>query len=286
MSLAATQVGLSAAVVGSALLLITLERRVPYNPGQRLFRPGFFTDLLLYNFFQSYVLGFVIAAFIAWTDRHTGFSRHRLLAAWPVPAQIAFFVVTHDLYIYGFHRLQHRFRLLWRIHEAHHSVADVDWLSGARSHALEILINQTIEFAPIVLLGAAPEVALWKGAISAIWGMYIHSNLDVRMGPFQRLVNGPEMHRWHHALDPEAYQKNFATKLAVWDWLFHTAYFPDPALRKATGYGTGDKNFPQSFWNQQLYAFRRWKPPASSRSQNRRPIVSSGSVASLKGEAQ
>jgi hypothetical protein len=40
--------------------------------------------------------------------------------------------------------------------------SDVDWLSGARSHALEILINQTIEFAPIVLLGAAPEVALIK----------------------------------------------------------------------------------------------------------------------------
>ena len=284
MSLAQTQVALSAAVVGAALLLISLERRIPYNPGQRLFRPGFFTDLLLYNFFQSYVLGFVIAALIGWFDSRSGFSRHRLLAAWPVPVQIGFFVVTHDFYIYGFHRLQHRSRVLWRIHEAHHSVTDVDWLSGARSHALEILINQTIEFAPIVLLGAASEVALWKGAISAIWGMYIHSNLDVRMGPLQSLLNGPEMHRWHHALDLEAYQKNFATKLAVWDWIFHTAYFPDPALRKASRYGSGNANFPESFWSQQLYALRKSKPRRSASGPARRGHLSSGTVAPFEGE--
>jgi sterol desaturase/sphingolipid hydroxylase (fatty acid hydroxylase superfamily) len=284
LSLTATQIALSAAVGGSALLLVALERRIPYNPGQRLFRPGFFTDLLLYNFFQSYVLGFVIAALISWIDTRTGFSRLRLLAPWPVPAQIGFFLVTHDLYIYGFHRLQHRSRLLWRIHEAHHSVSDVDWLSGARSHALEILINQTIEFAPIVLLGAAPEVALWKGAISAVWGMFIHSNLNVRLGALQRLINGPEMHRWHHALDPEAYQKNFATKLAVWDWIFRTAYFPDPALRKASRYGSGNENFPRTFWNQQLYAFRRWKPRPSHGSRRREVRAPGGTSPSFEGE--
>lgn len=113
------------------------------------------------------------------------------------------FFVTHDFYIYCFHRLQHRSNLLWRTHAAHHSVDDVDWLSGTRSHALEITINQTIEFLPIVLLGAAPEVALMKATIDAVWGMYIHSNLNVRSGVLQRVINGPEMHRWHHARELE-----------------------------------------------------------------------------------
>ena len=124
-------------------------------------------------------------------------------------------------------------RWLWRIHEAHHATADVDWISGARSHPLEILINQTIEFAPIVLLGAAPEVALIKGVLDAAWGMYIHSNIDVRSGRLQYLINGPEMHRWHHAR--EIVDVNFATKLAIWDWLFGTAYHPG-ASRAATGW--------------------------------------------------
>ncbi len=115
--------------------------------------------------------------------------------------QLAFFFVVHDFYIYWFHRLQHRSDLFWRTHEAHHSVDDVDWLSGTRSHALEIVINQSIEFLPIVLLGAAPEVALMKATLDAVWGMYIHSNLDVRAGWLQRVLNGPQMHRWHHARD-------------------------------------------------------------------------------------
>jgi len=80
------------------------------------------------------------------------------LSDWPLAAQLGFFLVTHDLYIYLFHRLQHSSSLLWRIHEAHHSVREVDWLAGTRSHALEILINQTIEFLPMTLLGAAPEL--------------------------------------------------------------------------------------------------------------------------------
>lgn len=74
-------------------------------------------------------------------------------------------------------------------------------MSGARSHSLEILINQTIEFAPILLLGAAPEVAVLKATIDAVYGMFIHSNLDARLGPLQYVFNGPAMHRWHHARD-------------------------------------------------------------------------------------
>ena len=72
--------------------------------------------------------------------------------------QVLFFLLTHDLYIYLFHRWQHANKWLWRTHEAHHSTKEVDFLAGTRSHALEILVNQTIEFAPIVLLGADPAV--------------------------------------------------------------------------------------------------------------------------------
>jgi sterol desaturase/sphingolipid hydroxylase (fatty acid hydroxylase superfamily) len=123
----------------------------------------------------------------------------------------------------------------------------VDWLAGSRSHAVEILINQTIEFAPIVLLGASPAVAVIKGAISALWGMFIHANLDVRLGRWQYVVNGPEMHRWHHADDPDAYDKNFSTKFAFWDWMFGTAYFPDRRQRKAQRYGLADVTYPERF---------------------------------------
>src|SRR5262249_414267 len=141
-----------------------------------------------------------------------------------------------------FHRLQHANRWLWRTHEAHHSGRDVDWLSGSRSHAVEILINQTIEYAPIVLLGADADVALMKALLAAICGMYIHSNIDVRAGWLQYVLNGPQMHRWHHATDTDR-EVNFATKIAVWDWLFGTAYLPK---EKPRAYGLwGGGSFPE-----------------------------------------
>ncbi|MGH8566021.1 MAG: sterol desaturase family protein [Gammaproteobacteria bacterium] len=64
----------------------------------------------------------------------------------------AFFVISHDLYIYWFHRLQHGNRWLWRLHEAHHSARHVDWIAGSRSHSFEVLINQSIEFGAMILL--------------------------------------------------------------------------------------------------------------------------------------
>lgn len=246
-------------VVSAAAVLIVLERIWPYRP-QKLFRTGFFTDLIGYGLLQSYLLGILIGAIITGVDSVTGWSKLGLVSSWPVAVQLAFFFVVHDFYIYWFHRLQHRSDLLWRTHEAHHSVDDVDWLSGTRSHAVEILINQTIEFMPIVVLGAAPEVALMKATLDAVWGMYIHSNVNVRSGLLQRVINGPEMHRWHHASELPIPGRNFATKLAIWDWLFGTAYLPE---HKPARYGLPDADYPRTglfaYVRQHLHSLRRTK---------------------------
>lgn len=242
----------------SAWVFIGLERVIPHTKGLKLFRPQWFLDFFWYTLFQSYVLGLVINAFIAWVDGVTGAARLGLVTGWPLWAQLLFFFVTHDFYIYWFHRAQHRYPILWRLHEAHHSPKQVDWLAGSRSHALEILINQSIEFLPIVLLGAPPEMALIKGTIDAVWGMYIHSNIDVRAGWLQWIVNGPEFHRWHHSKWFKDYGMNYGTKLAIWDYLFGTVF--RPGYKKPRAYGLYDEAFPLGFFGQLVYAFRPFTP--------------------------
>lgn len=242
-------------ILGAALLFIILERLFPYNKDQKIFREGFFNDLALYTIAQSYILGIIIFTLIIQTiDNSTGLSRFRLFAETPIWIQLIFFTITHDLYIYWMHRWQHNNKYLWRLHEAHHSPKKVDWLSGSRSHAFEILINQTVEFLPIVLLGSPPEVIAYKGVISAVWGMYIHSNLNIHTGILQKIINGPEMHRIHHTTG-KGRNRNFATKFAVWDWLFGTAFFPEV---KANEYGL-KTFFPDNFFKQFIFAFRSFK---------------------------
>ncbi len=239
-------------ITGAALLFIVLERLFPYDPNQHVLRDGFWTDLIWYTIVQSYLLALAISALIRWIDGSTQISRLHLVSGWPLPFQLAFFLVTHDMYIYFFHRLQHRSPVLWRIHEAHHSVKEVDWLAGTRSHALEILINQTIEFLPMTLLGAAPELPVIKGVVDAVWGMFIHSNLDVRLGRLGMIINGPELHRWHHAREIREGGINFGTKLAVWDYIFGTVVRPS---RRPGGYGL-ETSFPDGYFSQTAFAFR------------------------------
>jgi len=62
------------------------------------------------------------------------------------------------------------------------------------------------------------------------------------------------MHRIHHTTG-KGRNRNFATKLAVWDWIFGTAFQPD---EKAEVYGL-KTFFPTNFFYQFLFAFRSFK---------------------------
>jgi sterol desaturase/sphingolipid hydroxylase (fatty acid hydroxylase superfamily) len=243
-------------LIGSVFLFVWLERKYPYTKGMPIFRDGFWVDLIWYTFIQSYFLKIVIFNYIIIpADNRWHLSRLHVVTHWPVALQVLFFLVVHDLYIYWFHRAQHRSKWLWRTHEAHHSNKEVDWLAGTRSHSLEILINQTVEFAPIVLLGANPIVVPIKALLDAVWGMYIHANIDIRSGKLQYVINGPEMHQWHHSNNRAVFFANYSTKFALWDWLFGTAYLP--GRKKPDEFGL-PYDYPRDYFLQHAFAIKRF----------------------------
>ncbi|HVU98584.1 MAG TPA: sterol desaturase family protein [Puia sp.] len=246
----------TAALVISVFVFVWLERRFPYTKGIPVFRDGFWVDLIWYTFIQSYFLKILIFGYLIEPMRRSWHleSMH-WLDHWPVALQVLLFLVIHDFYIYWFHRAQHHSKLLWRTHEAHHSNKEVDWLAGTRSHVVEIIINQTIEFAPIVLLlGPDSPVVPIKALIDAVWGMYIHSNIDVRSGKLQYFINGPEMHQWHHANDRAVFYANYSTKFAMWDWIFGTAYLP--GRKKPAEYGLY-YDYPKDYFLQHWFSVKR-----------------------------
>ncbi len=256
----------TAILLGWMLLIITLERLFPYTPGLKLFREGWWLDLVWYTLIQSYFLKILIFDYIlAPAKSALGLSEMGYLSHWPIWALVLLFLVTHDLYIYWFHRWQHHNKILWRTHEAHHSVKTVDWLAGSRSHVLEIIINQTIEFAPIVLLldnETAAVVVPIKALLDAMWGMWIHSNIDVNMGKLQYFINGPQMHQWHHANHREVFYANYATKFAFFDWIFGTGFLPGlkplkHAFFKPREYGL-PYEYPREYFLQHAFSFWRF----------------------------
>ncbi|MBS1513988.1 MAG: sterol desaturase family protein [Bacteroidetes bacterium] len=241
-----------------AIVLTILERIIPYQKGYKIFREGYWMDLFWYTIVQSYFCGILIANIIQALDAWTGFSHFQIASKFPLIIQIIFFFLIHEIWQYWFHRLQHSNKFFWRTHEAAHATPEVDWLVGSRSHAIEILIAQTFEFAPIILLGASPEVPIIKATLDSVWGMYNHSNIRVNHGPLIYIFNGPQLHRWHHH---KAYSKcgvNFATKLSLWDWLWGTAYLPEKNVLPE--YGLQNPNYPSyNYLKQLILIFRPFR---------------------------
>ena len=243
--------------------IIAWERISPYRKGLPFFREGFWVDLVWYTLIQSYFLQILIFKFII-PAIQSCFNWHgfKFFNSWSITEQVLFFLITHDLYIYLFHRLQHASKLLWRTHEAHHSGKQVDFLAGSRSHIVEIIINQTIEFAPIVIMGAHPDVIIIKALLDAMFGIFIHANINIRLGRFKYLFNSPELHLWHHANYQEVFHANFSTKFAIWDYLFGTVYDP--------GHKPGNRRenwglyyeYPKDYFLQHAFSVKRFDEQA------------------------
>ena len=80
------------------------------------------------------------------------------------------------------------------------------------------------------------------------------------LGPVMRkLFNSPEMHIWHHAYDlPKERQTgvNFGLTLAIWDYIFGTAYIPHDGRDIRLGF-PGIEEFPENFVQQSTHGFKK-----------------------------
>ncbi len=133
-----------------------------------------------YGVIQSYVMGAVIAVIYS-IDNDTHASRFQ---SFPIGRMASGNVLSrlHDLNTYLIHRMPTCNKFLWRTHEAHHATEQVDWLSGIQvSLSRDFAIRDGVVSAGHIV-GCLPWVPLYKGMVNAIYGMYIHSNLNISMG--------------------------------------------------------------------------------------------------------
>ena len=176
------------------------------------------------------------------------------LAEMPLWLQAITFVAVSDFLLYWFHRLYHG-AALWKYHAVHHSSEEVDWISAARFHPVNILFGTVIVDVALLLAGISPNIMLWVGPFTTAHSAFVHANLKWTLGPFKYVIASPVFHRWHHTALEEGGSKNFAGTFPLWDILFGTFYMPKNKLPEA--YGIDDESFPGSFGAQMLYPFLR-----------------------------
>jgi sterol desaturase/sphingolipid hydroxylase (fatty acid hydroxylase superfamily) len=154
--------------------------------------------------------------------------------------------------LYWIHRAFHR-GALWKYHAVHHSSEDLDWISAARFHPVNLFLGSIAVDVALLLAGISPNVMLWVGPFNIASSAFVHANLKWTLGPFKYVMAGPVFHRWHHTALERGGNKNFAGTFPIWDLLFGTFYMPENQLPDA--YGIDDEHFPASFGRQILYPF-------------------------------
>jgi sterol desaturase/sphingolipid hydroxylase (fatty acid hydroxylase superfamily) len=211
-----------------ALVFRPLEVIFPARPGQRFFRPDWFTDLCF--FVGQYLLwsGLVVWAlsYIAgWVDGIMPGSFRTAVAAQSWWLQMVEVVVLSDILIYWGHRLQHNVGFLWRFHSVHHSSEHLDWLAAHREHPLDSIYTVGLINLPALVLGFPLETLVGFITFRGIWAIYIHSNVRLPIGPLRLILGSPEIHHWHHDSDRDA--GNYANLSPLMDILFGTYHCPD-----------------------------------------------------------
>jgi lathosterol oxidase len=83
--------------------------------------------------------------------------------------------------------------------------------------------------------------------------VFIHANFAPRWGWLERWVAMPRFHHWHHGVEPEARDVNFAVHLPMIDRWFGTYHMPE--ARWPEGYGISGERAPEGWARQLVWPF-------------------------------
>jgi sterol desaturase/sphingolipid hydroxylase (fatty acid hydroxylase superfamily) len=245
-------------LLATGFMFAPLERWMPHRRSQRLFRPEWREDLFYYLISSMFVqlLGFLaLAPSTIINDRTNWFDAFRgEVASLPWLLQFVIVLVVSDIAQYWYHRMFHKIPFLWGFHAIHHSAKSMDWLAGSRMHFVEIILLRAITSLPLFTLGFSPSVMQAYIGFVYIWSSLLHANVGGNFNVLGHWIATPRFHHWHHGLEREAFDVNFAIHFPFLDKLFGTFHLPEG--RWPENYGIPE-DVPKGYLGQFTYPWTR-----------------------------
>ncbi len=235
---------------GRRIRLKTLFRAL--FPKQIVLSKSSFADVG-YFYFNVFIFGIIFGwALLSYDTLSRGIAdlmTHTFgaMPAAPLPALASRSIITVMLFLayeLGYwlnHYLSHRIPLLWEFHKVHHSATSLTPLTNFRVHPIYMCIFINILAISMglangigdYLLGQpTAQYGLSETNIILVFFIYVyvhlqHSQLWISFtGWLGRVLMSPAHHQIHHSRNPEHFNKNLGSCLAVWDWMFGTLYIP------------------------------------------------------------
>lgn len=249
-----TALGVACSIALLAAVFIPLERLFTARR-QRLLRKEWGTDLLF--FLGQYLLwpGLIAAALLGLAELCELLPLAAVrdpVRALPFWSQVLLVLFLADVLVYWGHRLSHRVEFLWRFHRVHHTSERLDWLAAHREHPVDGLYTHVCVNLPAILLGFPIAAIFGVAVFRGMWAIFIHSNVQIPLGPLGMVLGSPRLHHWHHDLR-SGHECNFANVSPLMDVMFGTYRNPD---REPEAYGIPDE-LPHGYFHQMVEPFRR-----------------------------
>ncbi|MDB6017294.1 MAG: Fatty acid hydroxylase [Pedosphaera sp.] len=217
----------SLALVGLALLL-TWETFAPFFASGSAQQRGIHGSRnLILGALNALMIAFAFAGLWYAVSRWATTHRFGLLNVLNLPLAFRLMAafLLFDVWMYWWHRLNHRIPFLWRFHRTHHSDTTMDVTTASRFHFGEILFSACLRLPVILLLGLRiEELLLYEMALFAVVQLH-HANISLpaKLDALLRsLIVTPNLHKVHHSRLPMETNSNYSSLFSFWDRCFRT----------------------------------------------------------------
>ncbi|MCK5830024.1 MAG: sterol desaturase family protein [Methylococcales bacterium] len=200
------------------------EQRWPINIGLAVFN----MVLMRFTIGGLAYLGAINASNQSW-----GLLNQFIITGW---LKVGLSILLLDLAIYVQHVISHKWKLLWQLHQIHHTDIEIDATTAVRFHPLEIVISMGYKIGCIYLIGADPIAVIAFEIILNATATFNHSNINLPTKidrTLRWIVITPDIHRIHHSTVQSETDSNYGFSISLWDRLFKT-YVDTPEKTQTT----------------------------------------------------
>jgi sterol desaturase/sphingolipid hydroxylase (fatty acid hydroxylase superfamily) len=255
-------------LVGASIVIWLLEILFPWRKNQPLIRDHFWLDIfyLFWNYFLFALIAYNALSMVGvqlFNDFLGLFGITNLVAIHvgnlPSWLQLVLIFVLRDFMQWNIHRMYHHVNWMWEFHKVHHSTEQMGFAALLRYHWMENILYRSLEYIPLAMIGFGISDFFIVHTFTLVTGQLGHANIKISLGPLKYLLNGPQMHLWHHAKNIPASHPhgiNYGITLSLWDYLFKTNYWPSDDENLPVGLPDGEI-FPTDFIGQMAKPFQR-----------------------------
>jgi sterol desaturase/sphingolipid hydroxylase (fatty acid hydroxylase superfamily) len=244
------------------VIFIPIERLFRKNE-QPIFRDDWREDMFYFFVSSLFVQSLTYMSLtpsltlVEGTGWATGF--REMIASQPLIVQFFEIMFVTDFVQYWFHRLFHEIPWLWKFHAVHHSAQKMDWIAGSRMHVCEIVLLRAFTTVPMYFMGYSEQALYAYIFFVYLFSVFVHSNLRFHFGFMQHILCTPRFHHWHHGVEKESININYAVHFPILDRLFGTHHLPGEDW--PVGYGISGHPVPRGYFSQFKYPFQKQTKP-------------------------